>query len=86
MKREIKALVVETKEDDTLAVGHVDWAEPHQLSEVNRFKVHTLLVAFIMKYILPAPREGKKMEENNKKKCCPSNPIRRPRGPTALLH
>ena len=35
MKREIKALVVETKEDDTLAVGHVDWAEPHQLSVVK---------------------------------------------------
>ena len=35
LKREIKALVVETEEDDTLAVVHIDWAEQHQLSEVK---------------------------------------------------
>ena len=35
MKREIKALVVETEEDDTLAFVHIDWAEQHQLSEVK---------------------------------------------------
>ena len=33
MKQGIKAVVVETEEDDTLAVVHVDWAEQHQLSE-----------------------------------------------------
>ena len=35
MKREIKALVVETEEDNTLAVVHIDWAEQNQLSEVK---------------------------------------------------
>ena len=29
--------------------------------------MHILLVAFIMRYILPAPKGGKKIEENNKK-------------------
>ena len=35
MKREIKAIIVETEEDDNLALLHLDWAEQHQLSEVK---------------------------------------------------
>ena len=35
MKRELKSVVVETEEDDTLALLHNDWAEQHQLSEVK---------------------------------------------------
>ena len=51
-----------------------------------------MLVAFIMRYILPAPRGGKKIEENNKK-VLPLGPLPPPhevpctpphRGPTAL--
>ena len=35
IKREIKALVIETEENENLAVLHIDWAEQHQLSEVK---------------------------------------------------
>ena len=33
--KETRDQTVETEEDDTLAVVHVDWAEQHQLSEVK---------------------------------------------------
>ena len=35
MKREIKSVVVETEEDESLALLYNDWAEQHQLSEVQ---------------------------------------------------
>ena len=55
LKREIKALVTESEEDDSLAVVHVDWAEQHQLSEVKEvqsayfagrfhYEIHTAFV------------------------------------------